>query len=205
MTNLFVKAGGIALPLLLFFVNPFSTNAQDDSIYRLAAGTRVKLRMSSNVGSKYSGVGDTFTARVDEPITKRDIVVMPKGIEFEGRVTTLSRAGNAGRAGSFSILIDKIIVGSDTRRTVSAKTLTAFKGGSARKTSTLGIIGGTAVGALVGFFTGSRNGPLIGAGVGAGVGTGAALSKRGNDIELKEGEVFEIELTSDLIMPVLDN
>ncbi|MBK8150869.1 MAG: hypothetical protein IPK58_22365 [Acidobacteria bacterium] len=42
--------------------------------------------------------------------------------------------------------------------------------------------------------TKSGSGALIGAGVGAGVGTGVALGRKGKNVRIRTGEIFEIVL-----------
>jgi hypothetical protein len=66
------------------------------------------------------------------------------------------------------------------------------------------VLGGSGIGAAIGAAAGSTRGALIGAGVGAGAGTGVALLARGEEVRLKEDDVFEIELKKEVILPVSD-
>jgi len=57
------------------------------------------------------------------------------------------------------------------------------------------VIGGVAKGA---------SGAVIGAGIGAGAGTGVALARKGKNVRIGNDEKFEIRLTKEVILPVLD-
>ena len=56
MSKLFGVAKVFAT-LILFFVSFYQLHAQSaESIYRLPAGTRIKVRMEGDIGSKFSSV-----------------------------------------------------------------------------------------------------------------------------------------------------
>jgi len=181
-----------------------STDVRGDSPYRLPAGTRIKLKMTAELHTAVSSVNDTFTASVAEPVMVRDIVALPTGTMFEGRITKITRAGAIGRDGRIDFVIDKMLVGNDITRSVETATVTQFRPQSTQTLTALSIAGGTVVGALIGYFAKPGSGALIGAGAGAGIGTVAAIAKKGKDVRIKEKQVFEIELKSELILPVLD-
>ena len=51
-------------PLVLIFVSTGFLYAQSESIYRLPAGTKIKLKLGAELKTGVSGVGDTFIAKV---------------------------------------------------------------------------------------------------------------------------------------------
>lgn len=202
--NFFANATKLALPVLLLFANSSFISGQTDSIYRLPAGTRIKLRMDVEINSKVSSVNDTFTAVVEKPLMVRDTIVLPAGTTFEGRVVSVSRASPGGQNGNLGIVIDKLRIGTDIRRSLDAVIVTKFKVDSTPTLDALSVIGSTAVGALIGYAAKAGTGAFIGAGIGAGVGTGTLLIRKGKELRIREDQIFEIELKSDVVMPVLD-
>lgn len=191
-------------PLVLIFVSTGFLYAQSGSIYRLPAGTKIKLKLGAELKTGVSSVGDTFIAKVAEPVRREGEIVLPEGTAFEGRITVAEKARAGGRDGELKFEIDHMLIGDDIRRSVSAKVLTKFDADSSRLLKTASIVGGTAVGALIGYAAGAGNGALLGAGIGAGVSTGTAVLQRGRDIRIKKDQTFVIELKDDLILPVLD-
>jgi hypothetical protein len=81
-----------AAAAVLIFANLGILSAQPDSVYHLAAGTRIRLKMDVELSSKVAGVNDTFTAVVAKPVLIRDTIAVPAGTVVEGRV----RGVNAG-------------------------------------------------------------------------------------------------------------
>ena len=79
----------------LIFVSFISVNAQTDSIYQLPAGTKIRVRMDNEINSKVSGVNDTFTATIAEPVKVREAVVLPIGTIIEGRIKKVKRRRRA--------------------------------------------------------------------------------------------------------------
>ena len=96
-----------AVPFLIF-VSSAAAFGQSDSIYRLPAGTRIRLSMDSEIGSRVASVDDTFTATVASPIKVRNAVVLPTGTVVEGRVTKVSSARSGGRNGRMEIRFETI-------------------------------------------------------------------------------------------------
>ncbi|HQZ83770.1 MAG TPA: hypothetical protein PLR83_11150 [Pyrinomonadaceae bacterium] len=191
-------------PLVLIFASTGFLYAQSNSLYRLPAGTKIKLKLGAELRTGVSSVGDTFIAKVAEPVRRDGEIVLPEGTSFEGRITAAEKAKIGGRDGELKFAIEYMLVGVDVRRTVSTRVLTKFGADSTKLLRAASIVGGTAVGALIGFAAGDSSGALIGAGVGAGLSTGTALLQRGNDVRIKKDQTFVIELKEDLILPVLD-
>lgn len=185
---------------VLIFVN--STFSQDDSIYRLPAGTKISLRMDAEVNSRVASVNDTFLAYVTKPVKRRDVIVVPDEAVVEGRVTKVSPAASGNENGRIEVVFESLKFANSTSQ-IDGVATKPFRAVSSNTFSILSILGGAAAGAAVGSAS-SSTGALIGAGIGAGAGTGAAMLKKGNDVKIRRGEEFEIELKKDVILPVLD-
>ena len=192
-------AGLTALSLLIFANSALS---QPDSIYRLPAGTRIRLTVEVEVNSKVSSVGDTFIATVAKPVSLRETVVLPRGTVIEGRVAAVSAAASAGQSGTLEVVFETLKISGSTRR-IEGTMVSRLRTESSRTFNILSIFGGAAAGAAVGV-VGSSRGALIGAGLGAAAGTGIALARKGKDVKIQKGEEFEIELKKEVVLPVVD-
>lgn len=209
MSSKFGTANVFAYFILLFVIiyplraqNRVERPKQTDSIYRIPVGTRIRLRMEGEIGSKFSTVNDTFLARVAVPVVIRDVTVLPAGILVEGRIVQSSPAGLGSRDGRIDFRMETLKFSDEVNRSIDGVPVTPFRvNHSGRWLPTLG---GSIIGAAVGFALGSAPGAALGAGVGAGIGAGAVYSRKGGNIRLKEDDVFEIELKKEVVLPVLD-
>ena len=188
----------------LFFVNFSLVVAQSDSVYRLPAGTKILLSMDSGISSKVSAVNDTFTTTVSKPLSVRDSVVLPIGTVIEGRVTKVSSAESGGKNGRMQVRFETIRFADNRKRSIDALLVNELKAASSRTTNLFTVFGGTALGAVLGAVSKVENGALIGAGIGAGTGTGIAVLRKGKEVFIRTKEEFEIELKSEVTLPVSD-
>lgn len=193
-----------AVVSLLIFANSFILAAQPDSIYRIPAGTRMRLKMDVELSSKVASKNDTFTATIAKPVTVRDTVVLPVGTVIQGRVTGAAPAASGGQNGKLDVIFESLRIVNNPPRTIEAELVGNIAAKQSNTTTVLSIVGGTVVGAVFGFVSKADKGAAIGAGIGAGVGTGIALLHKGKDVKIADGEEFEIELKKELALPVLD-
>ena len=191
-----------ALAVLIFVNSTLAISAQDDSIYRLPAGTKIRLRMDAEINSRVASVNDTFLAYVAKPVKRRDVIVVPDETIVEGRVTKVTPASGGSENGQIEVVFESLKFANATRQ-IDGVATKPFRAISSHTFSILSILGGAAAGALVGSASSPR-GALIGAGIGAGAGTGAAMLRKGKDVKIRRGEEFEIELRKDVTLPVLD-
>ncbi len=202
--NLFSVGTKVFAVLLLIFANLIFVHSQDDSIYRIKAGTKIRLRMDSEINSKVASVDDTFTATTVEPVSVRGSIMLQVGTVFEGRVVEVATASSGGENGQLELAFTMLRLDRGQERQIDGVLVNSLKTGSARTFSTISILGGTIIGTVFGTLSKADNGPLIGAAAGAGAGTGIALLRKGKNVRIKSGEEFEIELKKDVILPVLD-
>jgi len=188
----------------LIFGNSIFAKAQDDSIYRLPAGTRIHLKMDAELSSKVASVDDTFIASVSKPVIRRNVLVLPVGTLLEGRVVSASRASGGTQDGKLEVRFETIKLDGMPRGSIDGRLVDRTVAGSSSLPTVLGIIGGAAAGAVIGGLTHSGSGALIGAGIGAGAGTGIALARKGKESRILKDEEFQIELKKDVVLPVKD-
>lgn len=201
--NFWLSKTKVFASFFLLFVS-FSAIKAQNSIYQLPAGTKIRVRMETEINSKVSSTDDTFITRVVQPVVVRNALVLPAGTIVEGRVTKVVRAAVGGQNGVLEMTFENLLFADGARRGMEGKLVTPLKVPSAQKTNFLTVIGGTTVGALFGAVSRAENGALIGAGVGAGIGGGAVLLRKGKEVRIRTEEEFEIELENEVVVPVLD-
>lgn len=189
--------------LILFFAGVISIGAQN-SIYRLPSGTKIRLKMETEINSKVASVNDTFLTKISKPLTIDETIVLPAGIVIEGRVVKVGKASAGGRNGKMELLFEKILFPDGEKREIEGVLVNALKADSSQTVNILSVIGGTALGAIIGAVSKADNGAAIGAGIGAGAGTGVAFARKGKDVRIKTNEEFEIELKKEVVLPVRD-
>ena len=188
---------------LLIFANSFLVTAQTDSIYRLPAGTRIRLKMDVEMSSRVASINDTFTTKVAKPVMIRDVVALPVGSVIEGRVMSVSMAAAGGHGGELDPVFESLRIENARPQKIDGVLVNKLTSPSSMA-GVLSVIGGTVIGAVIGAISKTNNGALIGAGVGAGAGTAVSLMRKGKDVRIRSGEEFDIELKRELVLPVLD-
>lgn len=202
--KVFATVGKTAILSVLIFANFSIASAQADSIYRLPAGTRIRVKLDAEINSRVSSVNDTFLATVVRPVTVRDVIVLPAGSTIEGRVASVSRAAGGGKGGKLDVVFEWLKLSTETRRNIDGVLINNLSAESSQTFTAVSIVGGTAAGAGIGAASRSGIGTLIGAGIGAGIGTGIVLLRKGKEVRIRKDEEFEIELKKEVVLPVLD-
>lgn len=198
--NRFAAAHTLALLSVLIFAN--SAFSQTDSIYLLPAGTRITVKLDTELSSKVASVNDTFLAMVAQPVIVRELVVLPADTSIEGRVIKVSRASGGRKNGKLEVVFETLRF-ANTKRRIEGEIITEFTRPSSGTLGAISIVGGAVGGALIGSRN-SSSGALVGAGIGTGVGVGIALLKKGKEMRIAKGEEFVIELKKEVVLPVLD-
>ena len=143
-------------------------------------------------------------ATISEPVKVREAVVLPIGTVIEGRIVKVKRAATGGQNGDLKVSFETMRFVNGGKREIEGVLVNAVEAESSQTANLLTIIGGTALGGIFGAVSKADNGLLIGAGIGAGAGTGIAFLKKGQEVRIKANEKFEIELTKNVTLPVLD-
>ncbi len=140
------------------------------AVVNLAAGTRIRVSLDSDLGSKISQPGDSFSATVaDDVMTSDGQVIIPRGSRAEGTVLDAKPLGRFKGGALLAVQLDRVHTqwGAYPVRTSTIDKVEKGKG----KRSALMIGGGAGLGALIGGLTGGGKGALIGGLVGGGAGT----------------------------------
>ncbi len=138
----------------------------------LPAGTRIRVSLDQDLGSKISRPGDSFTATVEDPVRVNGQTVIPQGARADGTVIDAKPLGRFKGGALLEIRLERVHTkwGSYPVATSSIDRVEKGKG----KRSAILTGGGAGLGALIGGLAGGGKGALIG--ILAGGGAGAAGS-----------------------------
>ena len=193
-------------------LSQINLQAQATRTYEVPEGTRILVRLESNLNSKANRQGDRFTVRVVESVQVRGKEVIPVGSTVEGRVAEVRQSGRLkGRAEvhlSYERLIfpngvSETIIASqaeldDTQKEEMDRREGTILGESSSKSRAAEIGAGAAIGAGIGAIAGGRKGAAIGAGAGGLIGLVDVLRRGGKEIEIPAGTLMVIRLNRPL-------
>jgi len=166
----------------------------------IPAGTTLRIRLESTVGSDISHPSDRVAGRLVQPVTVDGRAVIPSGSRVAGRVVEAAEAGRVKGRGRLSLRFSSLTsTRTDDTYAIRTKTWTKVAPATKRKDATM--IGLPAAGgAIVGALTGGGKGAALGAAVGGGAGTAVVLSTRGKDVRMGEGAMVVVRLAEPLVV-----
>ena len=210
--------------MALFAVQALPQTAQQATI---EPETKAKIVLQSQLSSKLSEVGDQITAVLYEPIYVNGQLVMPRGTEFHGRVTSVAPAKRGMKGAQMGIIFERFAM--PWGEEPASVMLTAIDdwtnneklkandegkvkgdrngGKAAENVRRGGEIGAAGAGAVILGGAAAGAGPgVYGAGAGAiggGLLAGLLLTK-GKEVRLQPGAIFRIKFTKPLTLPVIE-
>ncbi len=158
----------------------------------IPAGTRIRVRLAATIDTRRNHAGQRFPATLDAPIVIDNLVVIPKGTPFEGRIVSSKPSGRLkGRAVLGLELSSFQLNGRQYQIDTGATQRTSDR----HKKRNLALIGGGAgVGAGIGAIAGGGIGAAIGAGAGAAAGTTTAFITGKKNVQLPIESPLEFSL-----------
>ena len=138
----------------------------------LHEGTAIPVRLDTDLGSKISQPGDSFSATVADYVRQDGVTVIERGARAEGTVIDAKALGKFKGGAVLSLKLERVHTrwGSYPVDTSSISHSEKGKG----KRSAIMIGGGAGLGALIGGLAGGGKGAAIGALAGGGAGTAGA-------------------------------
>ena len=141
----------------------------------IPAGTRVRVRLDEDLGSKISQTGQTFDATVADDVVADGQTIIPRGARAEGTVIDAKPLGRFKGGAVLELRLERVRTNWGSYP-VATSTMERVEKGKGRRTG-LFAGGGAGLGALVGGLAGGGKGALIGGLAGAGAGTaGSAMT-----------------------------
>lgn len=156
------------------------------------SGTTVTVDLGSDLGSKLSTSGQSFTGTVAKDVVIQNTVAIPRGSAVRGTVVDAKPLGRFAGGARLEIRLDSINVnGSNLQVQASARSFTV-KGKGKRTGIMAG--GGAALGGIVGGLAGGGKGAAIGLLAGGGAGGAGAAFTGNKEIVLPAESAVAFEL-----------
>lgn len=155
------------------------------TVITLPSGTAIRVRLDTDLGSKISQPGDSFSATVADDVRKDGDVVIPRGARAEGTVVDAKPLGRFKGGALLSIKLERVHTKWGSYPVATSSISRAEQGKGKRSAGFIG--GGAGVGALIGGIAGGGKGAAIGALAGGGAGT-AGTAFTGNKQIVLEAE-----------------
>lgn len=210
----------VFLAVLAFLTLAAPASAQQVQTVTIPEGTKVRLALQTQISSKLNEVGDTITAVVYEPLRIDGYLALPRGTEFEGRITSIKPAGIGQKQSQMTVVFERVILpyGSEP----VAVRLTAIddfandkklktnsegnvKGGrSGKDTADNTVTGAKIGGGAAGVILLSGGNPVAAASVLGASMLGGLLLTKGKEIRLNPGTIFRIEFVHPIAVSAQD-
>ena len=158
----------------------------------LPTGTELRVRLDSDLGSKISNPGDTFSATVSDDVEVNGQTIVQKGARADGQVIDAKPLGRFKGGASLAIKLDRVttVWGSYA---VDTSSISRAEQGKGKRTGVM-IGGGAGLGALIGGLAGGGKGAAIGALAGAGAGTAGSAFTGNKEIVLPAETLLTFKL-----------
>jgi hypothetical protein len=165
---------------------------------RAVVGTEIMTNSSVEITTRRNKAGETFTAKVIEPVLDGGREVIPAGALITYRIVISKEAENKNSEGQLAIQAVSVAFGgktypvtadvSDLQYTLVGRGVTPGDAGK--------VAAGAAIGAIVGqILTKNTTGTVVGGVVGAAAGTAIAVKSADKDIVIPAGGRIVIKLT----------
>ena len=135
----------------------------------LPAGTRIRVRLDQDLGSKISQPGDSFSATVADDVRLDGQTVIERGARADGTVIDAKALGKFKGGALLEVRLERVHTRWGSYPVATSSLSRAEKGKGKRTAVFAG--GGAGLGALIGGLAGGGKGAAIGALAGGGAGT----------------------------------
>lgn len=162
------------------------------AVVNLPAGTRLRVSLDQDLGSKISNPGDTFMATVADPVMVNGQTVIPAGARAEGTVIDAKPLGRFKGGALLEIRLERIRTNWGIYPVATSSIDRVEKGKGKRSLLFTG--GGAGLGALIGGLTGGGKGALIGGLAGGGAGAAGSAFTGNKEIFLPGGTLLTFHL-----------
>lgn len=214
-----MKKNFCALMLLAMTLSAIPAYSQAAREATIEPETKAKVVLQTRLSSKLSEVGDPITAVLDEPIYVDNQLVIARGTEFHGRVTSVTPAKRGHKAATLAIAFERIAMPwGEEPVSIVLTAIDDWDKGEKRKADDEGKVNGGHRGdkTVDNVYRGGQIGGLGAAAVilsGGGLGAGGAaigggllgglLLTKGGEVQVNPGAVFRIKFVKPATFPVV--
>ena len=166
----------------------------------VAAGETVDIEFRQTLSSHTSQVGQSFRARVTQPVWVEGKVAIPAGASIDGKVIQAEPAKKIGGRARLALEFKTLTLANGATYPIEAVFSQAGKSQTGKDAAIIG--GATLGGAVLGKQVGGDTGTIIGAVAGGIGGAFAAKKTKGKPVEIPAGTMMILELSRPVTIDV---
>ena len=169
-----------------------------NTAWTIPSGSSLLIRLIDSIDSETDTVGQSFTARLAEPLMVESIEVAPQGSDVRGRIVEVRGAGRVRGSAELQLELSQIIVNGIPYALTTAEYSEVGEGRGEETATRVGTAAG--LGALIGLIAGGGKGAAIGAGVGAGAAGAVQVMTKGQRLNIPAETLLGFTLRQPLII-----
>jgi hypothetical protein len=194
---------------------PQSPTVNTEDLRVLAPGTELDLYLTSEIASDETAEGDEFFGKISKDVRVDGGVVLPRGTQVHGVLSTLAGPKRAGRNGYVNARFDYLITPDGRKVPIEGNSSTKDSKGKAAAKVVGRAAGYTAVGGVLGTVMALQFGGLAGAAasngttlaggaaIGGATGLTIAMLTKGKSVMLQPGDELHVKLSEPLKLPTM--
>jgi hypothetical protein len=194
---------------------PQSPTVNTGDVRVVAPGTALDVVLSTEIEAGVTVEGDEFFGKISKDVLVDGRVVIPKGTQVHGVLSTLEGPKRAGRNGYINTLFDYLITPDGRKVPIEGNSTTRDSKGKAAAKVVGRAAGYTAVGGVVGTVMALQYGGLAaaaashgsalagGAAIGGAAGLTIAMLMKGKSVMLQPGAEMHVKLSEPLKLPTM--
>ena len=169
-----------------------------NTAWTIPSGSSLLIRLIDSIDSETDTVGQSFTARLAEPLMVESIEVAPQGSDVRGRIVEVQSAGRVRGSAELQLELSQIVVNGIPYALTTAEYSEVAEGRGEETATRVGTAAG--LGALIGLIAGGGKGAAIGAGVGAGAAGAVQVMTKGERLNIPAETLLGFTLRQPLII-----
>ena len=169
-----------------------------NTAWTIPSGSSLLIRLIDSIDSETDAVGQSFTARLAEPLMVESIEVAPLGSDVRGRIVEVRGAGRVRGSAELQLELSQIVVNGIPYALTTAEYSEVAEGRGEETATRVGTAAG--LGALIGLIAGGGKGAAIGAGVGAGAAGAVQVMTKGERLNIPAETLLGFTLRQPLII-----
>ena len=174
------------------------TEPAANTAWTIPSGSSLLIRLIDSIDSETDTVGQSFTARLAEPLMVESIEVAPQGSDVRGRIVEVQSAGRVRGSAELQLELSQIVVNGIPYALTTAEYSEVAEGRGEETATRVGTAAG--LGALIGLIAGGGKGAAIGAGVGAGAAGAVQVMTKGERLNIPAETLLGFTLRQPLII-----